>query len=94
MALIGNVIAMAFAGNPSSINFAMFVAAYSMLVVLFGLAGVFIEALAMPLILLITDGIATLLTFIAGVVLAAKLGAHSCSSEVSRELSAHMTSLC
>jgi len=80
MALVGNAIAMAFSGNPASVNYAMFVAAYSMLVVLYGLAGVFIESLAMPLILLVLDGLATLFTFIAGVVLAARLGAHSCSN--------------
>jgi len=81
MALVGNVIAMAFAGNPASINYAMFVATFSMLVALYGLVVVFIESLAMPLILLVLDGLATLFTFIAGVVLAARLGAHSCSNK-------------
>ncbi|RFU31875.1 hypothetical protein B7463_g4471, partial [Scytalidium lignicola] len=80
MALIGNVIADAFAGNPSAVNYAMFVAAFSMLVVLYGLAAVFIESLAMPLVLLVLDSLAILFTFIAGVVLAAKLHVHSCSN--------------
>jgi len=77
-ALIGNVIADAFAGNPSSINYAIFVAVFSWLVLIFGIAAAFIESLAIPMVLLVLDGLAMLLTFIAGVVLAAKLGVHSC----------------
>jgi len=79
-ALIGNVIEEAFAGNPSSINYAMFVAVFSWVVLLFGFAAAFVEALALPLVLLVLDGLATLLTFVAGVVLAAKLGVHSCGN--------------
>jgi len=79
-ALIGNVIASAFAGNPSSINYAMFVAAFSWLVLLFGLAAAFFEGLAIPIVLGALDLLATLFTFIAGVVLAARLRVHSCSN--------------
>jgi hypothetical protein len=82
MALIGNVIAIAFAGNPSSINYAMFTSTFCMLVVLFGFAAAFVEALAMPIVLLVLDGLAVVFSFIAGVVLAAKLGAHSCTNQV------------
>ena len=81
--LIGNVIDTAFAGNPSSINYAMFVAAFSWLVLLFGLAAAFVESLAVPVVMWVLDGLATIFTFIAGVVLAAKLGVHSCSNHVS-----------
>ncbi|KAH8811870.1 putative Non-classical export protein 2 [Xylogone sp. PMI_703] len=80
MALIGNVIDNAFAGNPSAVNYAMFVAAFSMLVVLYGIASFIIQALAMPLVLMVLDALATIFTFIAGVVLAAKLHVHSCSN--------------
>jgi len=80
LALLGNVIADAFSGNSSSINYAMFTAVISMVVVLYGFAAAFVEALAMPLALIVMDGIAMLFSFIAGVVLAAKLGAHSCSN--------------
>ncbi len=82
-ALIGNVIADAFGGNPSAINYAMFVAVYCWLVLLYGLAAAFMESLLIPIALLVGDGLAVLFTFIAGVVLAAKLGAHNCNNEVS-----------
>lgn len=81
-ALIGNVIAEAFAGNAATINFAIFVAVFSWVVLLFGGAAAFITSLAIPIVLIALDGIATLLTFIAGVVLAARLGVHSCNNEV------------
>ncbi|KUJ18167.1 putative Non-classical export protein 2 [Mollisia scopiformis] len=80
MALIGNVIATAFAGNPSSINYAIFVTVWDMLVVLFGIGAAFMDISAAGIILAVGDIIAALLTFIAGVVLAAKLGVHSCSN--------------
>jgi len=79
-ALIGNVIAEAFAGNPSSINYAMFAAAFSWVVLLYGLAAAFFEGLAMTIVLAVMDVLAVLFTFIAGVVLAAKLRVHSCSN--------------
>lgn len=82
-ALIGNVIAEAFAGNPSAVNFAIFVAVFSWIVLLFGAAAAFITSLAIPVVLIALDAIATLLTFIAGVVLAARLGVHSCNNAVS-----------
>jgi len=79
-ALIGNVIAEAFAGNPSSINYAMFAAAFSWVVLLYGLAAAFIEGLAITIVLAAMDVLAVLFTFIAGLVLAAKLGVHSCNN--------------
>jgi len=79
-ALIGNVIASAFAGNPSSINYAIFVAVFSWLVLFHGFAAAFVEGLAIPIVMIVLDGLATLLTFIAGVVLAAKLRVHSCGN--------------
>jgi hypothetical protein len=82
-ALIGNVIAEAFAGNPSSINYAIFVAVFSWLVLLYGFAAAFMEGLAIPIILGAMDVLAALFTFIAGVVLAAKLHVHSCGNFVS-----------
>lgn len=79
-ALIGNVIAEAFAGNSSSINYALFVAVFSWLVLFFGLAAAFVDSIAIPIALLALDSLAALFTFIAGVVLAAKLGVHSCGN--------------
>jgi hypothetical protein len=82
LALIGNAVSLAFAGNPSSINYAMFTAVFCMLVVLWGFAAVFVEALAMPLFLGVADALATFFSLIAGIVLAAKLGVHSCGNQV------------
>jgi hypothetical protein len=81
-ALIGNVIAEAFSGNPSSINYAMFTSVFSWVVVLYGIAALFVESLAIPLILGSMDILATLFNFIAGVVLAARLQVHSCNNQV------------
>jgi hypothetical protein len=80
-ALVGNAIATAFSGNPSSVNYAIFVAVFSWLVLLFGFVAAWMEM--SNIILIALDTLATLFTFIAGVVLAAKLGVHSCSNQVS-----------
>jgi hypothetical protein len=61
----------------------MFTSVFCMLVVLYGFAAAFVESLAIPIALIVADGLATLFSFIAGVVLAAKLGVHSCSNDVS-----------
>jgi len=81
LALVGNAIATAFAGNPSSVNFAMFVAALSAVAVLYGLAAAFIESLVIPIVMMVMDGILVVFTFIAGTLLAAKLGVHSCGNQ-------------
>ena len=81
-ALIGNVIASAFAGNPSSINYAIFVAVFSWIAMFYGFAAAFMDSLAIPVVLIAMDVLAALFTFIAGVVLAAKLGVHSCGNQV------------
>lgn len=85
LALVGNVIDDAFAGNPSSVNYAIFVAIFSLLVCIFGLVASFVESLAIPIALMVMDGLAVFFTFVAGVVLAAKLGVHSCGTKVSGE---------
>lgn len=82
LSLIGNVIAEAFAGNPSSINYAMFVSAIDMLVILWGFAAAFNESWGAGFFLLIGDAVAALLTVICGIVLAAKLHVHSCGNDV------------
>ena len=81
-ALIGNVIAEAFAGNASAINYAIFVAVFSWFVLLFSAVAAFVTSLAIPIVMIALDGLATLFTLIAGIVLAARLGVHSCSNEV------------
>lgn len=87
MALVGNVIADAFAGNASSINYAIFVSTFDMLVLIIGIAAAFMDLSSFGLILLALDGLAALFTLIAGIVLAAKLGVHSCGNQVNRSFS-------
>ncbi|KFZ25505.1 hypothetical protein V502_00017 [Pseudogymnoascus sp. VKM F-4520 (FW-2644)] len=78
-ALIGNVLAGKTANSPPT-NYAMFTAVFCWLVWIYGMAAAFVEAIAIPVVLLILDAFAALFTFIAGVVLASKLGAHSCNN--------------
>jgi len=81
-ALIGNVIASNVTANGSSeaaINFTMFVVVLAWIAALYGLAASFVYALAMPIVILALDGLTTLFTFIAAVVLAAKLTAVNCA---------------
>lgn len=92
MAIVGNMIASAFAGNPSIVNYDMFVAAFSMLTLFYAIAICFRESLTfhrfVPASL---DLINALLFFCGAVAMAAELGAHSCSNSVSRypEISEH-----
>jgi len=81
LALVGDVIDDAFAGNPGGINWAMAVAAFSGMAVLYTITATFIESLAIPIVLKVVDGLLTLFTLIAGIVLAAQLGVHSCGNK-------------
>lgn len=81
-ALIGNVIASNHTGHEAAINFSMFVAVLSWLAALYGLVASVIESIAIPVALMALDGLATLFTFIAGVVLAAKLKATNCGGDL------------
>ena len=79
------MIAEAFAGNPSAVNFTIFVAVFAMLSLLYLIPASVKESLTIhPIIMLALDVINTLLFLIAGIVMAAKLGVHSCGNEVSR----------
>ncbi|EGO61429.1 hypothetical protein NEUTE1DRAFT_116093 [Neurospora tetrasperma FGSC 2508] len=81
--LIGNVIALdvdASTTARAAINFTMFVIALSWVVALFGLVAALFQSVAIPLVMLIFDAAATLFTVIAGIVLAAKLGAPDCGN--------------
>lgn len=82
VALIGSAIHDAFAGNPASVNFAIFVAVISLLIALYEFVAHFIEAIAIPIALMAADGVASLLCLIAGIVLAANLRVHSCGNKV------------
>ena len=83
MALIGNMIATAFAGNPSLINFDMFVVVFAMLTLFYLIAIAFRESLTFHKMVPVTlDLINALLFLIAGIATAAELGTHSCSNGV------------
>lgn len=82
-ALVGNVLNDN-SNSPASVNFAMFVAALNWVVLLYGLVAAFIESLAIPLVLIVLDSLATLFNFIGGIVLAARLHVHSCDNWVSQ----------
>lgn len=80
-ALIGNVIASnrnAAGSAEAAVNFTIFVAAWAWLANLWGLAAAVVSSLALPIVVLSLDGIATLLTFIDAIVLASMLRAIDC----------------
>lgn len=84
MALVGSIIAGAFAGNPSLINYDMFVAVFSMLSLIVLIAGAWNESfIGHPIIPLALDALNTLFFFAAAVAMAARLGVHSCNNRVS-----------
>ncbi|KAL8733916.1 MAG: hypothetical protein Q9181_003408 [Wetmoreana brouardii] len=81
MALIGNVIHDAVAGNPSIINYVMFVAVFAMLSLFYLIAAAFMESFAIPIAMLVLDALNTLLFLVGGIALAAYLGVHSCGRQ-------------
>lgn len=77
------MIALAVAGNPSIVNYVMFVAVFSALSLLYLIPASFNESfIGHPGILLAIDVLNTLFFFVGAVALAAKLGVHSCSNSV------------
>lgn len=87
--LIGNVIALNInaAGNATAaINFSMFVIVLAWLAALYGLIANYVETIAIPVAMLALDAAATLFTFIAAVVLAAKLRATNCGGDLNPDI--------
>jgi len=81
-ALIGNVIASninAAGSAEAAVNFAMFAIVLSWLAALYGLVANYVESISMAIAHLALDGLATLFTLIAAIVLAAKLKAVNCA---------------
>lgn len=84
MAITGNIIETAFGGNPSVINYTMFVAVFSMLTLFYAIAICFKEEMTFhKLVPSVLDILNALFFFCAGVALAAELGAHNCNNYVS-----------
>jgi hypothetical protein len=87
MALTGDIIADAVAGNPSSINYTIFVSVFSMLSLIYLVAVAFNDGFVVhPALPLLLDALNTLFFFAGAVALAAKLHVHSCSNQVRESL--------
>lgn len=82
MALVGNMIHDAYAGNPSIINYDMFVAVFAMLSLFFLIASAFMGLMSDTPVPLALDVLNTLFFFCGAVAMAAELGAHSCNNDV------------
>ncbi|KAI4160195.1 MAG: hypothetical protein LQ342_005907 [Letrouitia transgressa] len=81
MALTGNMIADAFAGNPSIINYIIFVSVFAMLSLFYLIGAAIMDGFAIPLVMVILDALNTLLFLCGGIALAAYLGVHSCGND-------------
>lgn len=87
MGLTGNMIATAFAGNPSVVNYTIFVTVFAMLTLFYLIAITFKEEFTFhKFVPASMDILNVLFFFCAAVALAAELGAHSCSNSVSFSL--------
>ena len=84
MALVGNMIADAIGGNPSIVNYVMFVSVFGMLSLFYLIVGTINETFAIsPFFMLAADALNTIFFFVGGVALAAYLNVHSCHDHVS-----------
>jgi hypothetical protein len=83
MALVGNMIAMG--ADPAVVNYTMFCAVIAMLALFFLIPAAIKESWAvMPAIPFALDVLIVIFWFCAAVAMAAELGVHSCSNNVSR----------
>lgn len=84
MALVGNMINEAISGNPATVNYIMFTAAFAMFtLLLYLIPATFSEKIMLhPLIMLVFDIVNTIFFFCAAIALPAKLRVHSCSNRV------------
>ncbi|KAI9847256.1 MAG: hypothetical protein M1838_000951 [Thelocarpon superellum] len=79
LALVGSIIHDASGGNPSLINYDMFVAVFSMLSLIYLVAAGVRESLAIhPFLVMVVDLLNTFFFFCAAVAMAAELKVHSC----------------
>lgn len=84
MALVGNMIATAYAGNPSLVNYDMFVAVFSMLTLFYLIPATIKESFqGHPLLMVVLDVLNAIFYFCGAVAMAARLHVHSCSNSVS-----------
>lgn len=84
MALVGNMIATSYAGNPSIINYDMFLAVFAMLSLLYLIPATIKEGFqGHPLLMVALDALNAIFFFCGAVAMAAYLRVHSCSNSVS-----------
>lgn len=81
MALIGSMIASAFSGNHSVVNYDMFVAVFAMLSLFYLILAAIRETFAKPMVIIVLDALNTLFFLCGAIATAAYLGAHSCSND-------------
>ena len=93
MALIGNMISMALGGNPSIVNYVMFVAVFSMLTLIYQMAQIHSDSFQVHSILPVAlDGLNTLFFLVGGIAMAGYLHVGSCSDPVSSDNSHYLLS--
>ncbi|KAJ5970881.1 Non-classical export protein [Penicillium vulpinum] len=81
MALVGNMIAESFSGNPGTVNYAIYTSVFSMFTLFYLIPASFnIDWSGHPLIMIIIDALNCIFFFCAAIALAAKLECHSCSN--------------
>lgn len=84
MALIGNMIATAYSGNPSIVNYSMFVSVFSMLSLFYLIPATIKESfMGHPFLMVALDALNAIFYFCGAVAMAAYLHVHSCSNRVS-----------
>jgi hypothetical protein len=83
VALVGHVVSQAFAGNPASVNYAMFAGVFSLLTLFYLIPATWNESIAgHPLAPVVVDLLNVIFTLTAGIGLAAGLdGVHSCEDD-------------
>lgn len=82
MALVGNMIADANGGNPSVVNYVMFVSVFGMLSLFYLIAGTISENFAIsPFFMIAADALNTLFFLVGGIALAGYLNVHSCHNQ-------------
>jgi hypothetical protein len=85
MALIGNMIADAFSGNPATVNYSIFVSVFSMVSLFYLIPASYnIDWAGHPIIMIVVDALNCIFFFTAAIALAARLHAHSCDNTVGR----------
>ena len=82
MALVGNMIATAYAGNSAMVNYDIFVSIFGMLSLLFLLPSAIMGFMDIPMVKIALDALNVLFWFCGAVATAAYLGVHSCSNLV------------